>query len=53
MDELGGLNLKQRLRCGLRGRLLEWRFWTSSREEWENRGAHPDRPISADSLVYA
>jgi len=30
MDELGGLSLKQQLRCGRRGRLLEWRFWTSS-----------------------
>ncbi len=53
MDELGGLSLKQRLRCGLRGRLLESRFWTSSREKRENRDEHPDRPISTDSLFYA
>lgn len=37
MDEWGGLRLKRRLRCGLSGRLLEWHFWTSLREEREKR----------------
>jgi hypothetical protein len=42
MDEPGDLRLKRRLRCGRRGRLLEWHPGTSSREEREKRVAHPD-----------
>ncbi len=42
MDLPGDLRLKRRLRCGRRGRLLEWRSWTSSREEREKRYAHRD-----------
>ena len=57
MDELDGLRLKGRLRCGLSSRLLEWHPRTSSREERDastmrdeseshvppgSRGARPD-----------
>jgi len=37
MDELGGLRLKRRLRCGPGGRLLEWHPRTASREKRDAR----------------
>jgi len=65
MDEWGGLSLKQRLRCGLRGRLLELREKRDTCDMWgkwdshfspvlsASWGAHSDRPLSTDSLFYA
>ena len=48
MDEPGGLRLKRRLRCGLRGRLLEWHPWTLSREEQKKRDAREMRDPKFD-----
>ena len=46
MDEPERPAPETRLRCGRGGRLLEWHFWTSSREERGKRDAREMRDES-------